>query len=424
MFPFPAILISGIAAITTTRVRIYMAGNQIGNASGIRIDHIEMRAFPGGPNLCVGGTVTASSGTTPAAAFGTTESGPSYLQTAGSYPQWIEYAFPGPITLGEVLIQTANPDLAPNPVEIMIWNGTAFVDAWPPSSQPFYGLAPPRLFSDRPVPELGPGMYNFESGLIPSGFIPGSWTVQAQVDRGMGTTKALVSRDIGDSTNTNMAIRVNATAKVYVRYLVQSEGNFDKFSIRKNGVEILNDSGLYTVFKTFSYDAAGLHYLDLSYGKDGSASTGTDDVRIGSILVSVNDGTPEPIYRVRSTSLPSGKLYSSWAEVQPIGAMGRTATASSDGFGLVAAGAVDGNNNSRWVSGGADGATATLSVTVPRGTVCSGIILRGPHDGGDHAAPTTYVVERSLNNGSSWTALYTQSTPTVWALGEERTHLF
>lgn len=91
------------------------------------IGEIEVAAYVGGPDLCVGGTpsATANNGT----AHFAVDNNPGNVWTTGTgtMPQSWEYDFGAVVSVGEVRIYCANTFDTPKDFDIEVWNGSAWV---------------------------------------------------------------------------------------------------------------------------------------------------------------------------------------------------------------------------------------------------------------------------------------------------------
>ena len=111
---------------------------------------------------------------------------------------------------------------------------------------------------------LYPGDYQFETANIED------WT------------SAIAGQDYGVDSKT---YEVEAAAGTILSFdwSVSSEANFDWLRVYVDGVAVLEKSGeAYGQFE-YVFDAAGVHTVEFSYSKDGSASNGSDEGRIYNI---------------------------------------------------------------------------------------------------------------------------------------------
>lgn len=100
---------------------------------------------------------------------------------------------------------------------------------------------------------------------------------------------AWTSTNHSDSTESSKEYEFSAIpgAVLSLDYIVSSEKNYDIFSIYINNVVIFQESGTdKTGHFTYTFESNGQYTLKLSYKKDGSQSSGTDNVIVSNINVS------------------------------------------------------------------------------------------------------------------------------------------
>ena len=139
----------GAAAFSTqqgglsNRWRLNMTAKPVGG-SYFSACEVEMRTVPGGMNRAIGGTAAASSfqatgggvpagGWSPAMAFdGIKTSASAWTAVDASTPQWLEYEFPDPVTINEIVLSTKHndPGGTPSTFDVQYWNGTTWVTHW------------------------------------------------------------------------------------------------------------------------------------------------------------------------------------------------------------------------------------------------------------------------------------------------------
>jgi hypothetical protein len=128
--------------------------------------------------------------------------------------------------------------------------------------------------------------------------IAGSWAIT----QGLGdiTPNCLESNDIGDRESTTATFNTTLDGVFGIRHKVSSEGNYDFFTLAKNGTEILKTSGLPDSFTTTLIHVVAGDTIDLRFFKDGSLDKGRDAVAIERIflyppesynLIDFSDGT-------------------------------------------------------------------------------------------------------------------------------------
>lgn len=128
--------------------------------------------------------------------------------------------------------------------------------------------------------------YNFESG-VPSIFAAATtagWTVISDADAVSGTTQALRSAVIGNTSATEWTVTVTllaATPNFRVRYKVDSETGWDWFRVLDGITQLFSDSGTTGGWESYQTTlSAGSHTLKFRYDKDSSGAGGSDSVRI------------------------------------------------------------------------------------------------------------------------------------------------
>lgn len=179
---------------------------------------------------------------------------------------------------------------------------------------------------------------DFEAGM-PAGLVSdasGPATRIASADATTGTTMALQPADLGDSTVAGYEFPISVAAgPMTFRYSLDSESGYDFGRIYVDGVEKYANSGSSGGYQSLNVDvAAGTRTIRVQFSKDGSASVGFDNIRLGSVTYAVaatdyeyrvDGGTPVSVGSGTATSVIVTGLTNAQAytfEVRAINAEG------------------------------------------------------------------------------------------------------
>lgn len=130
---------------------------------------------------------------------------------------------------------------------------------------------------------------NFDDGLVPENFISSvpstPWLVMQDVET---NSFVLTNNDISDSQQTSVeySVLIDSDKFLNFNYNINSEENFDFFTVYINDELVLNKSGVSLQWETFTHPiSAGLNKLTFVYSKDMSVSTDSDAVFIDNIYI-------------------------------------------------------------------------------------------------------------------------------------------
>lgn len=156
-------------------------------------------------------------------------------------------------------------------------------------------------FEDDTWKTAAPDVFTVSDGSTPF-FSSALWTLD-----GKNTLRSGSITHSGTSETIITATLVEA-GSIALKYIVSSEGNFDKLHVLIDGTEVVTASGIsVTSFTEYRGDlASGEHVITLRYTKDGSASAGNDACAIGSITLA---GVAPPYMRKYLMSDFDGKIY-------------------------------------------------------------------------------------------------------------------